>query len=30
MFSGEATEVMKVHDAFRTTKHVDESLVFLA
>ncbi len=30
MFSGDASEVRKVHDAFRTTKHVDESLVFLA
>ncbi|NIP33503.1 MAG: ribbon-helix-helix protein, CopG family [Thermoplasmata archaeon] len=30
MFSGPAVEVRRVHDAFRTTKHVEESLVFLA
>ncbi len=30
LFSGDAEEVRNVHDAFRTTKHVDESLVFLA
>ena len=30
LFSGPAKDVRKVHDAFRTTKHVDESMVFLA
>jgi len=30
IFSGEAAEVRKVHNAFRTTRHVEESLVFLA
>lgn len=30
LFSGEAAEVRRVHDAFRTTKHVEESMVFLA
>ena len=30
MFSGDAREVRRVHHRFRTTKHVEESLVFLA
>ena len=30
LFSGPASDVRRVHDAFRTTKHVEESLVFLA
>lgn len=30
MFSGDAQDVRRLHDAFRTTKHVEESLVFLA
>jgi metal-responsive CopG/Arc/MetJ family transcriptional regulator len=30
MFSGEADDVRRLHNAFRTTKHVEESLVFLA
>lgn len=30
LFSGNAAQVRAVHDAFRTTKHVEESMVFLA
>ena len=30
MFSGDAEEVSTVHNALRTTKHVEESLIFLA
>lgn len=30
LFSGDAEEVRAVHDAFRTTKHVEESMIFLA
>jgi metal-responsive CopG/Arc/MetJ family transcriptional regulator len=30
LFSGRAEDVRRVHNMFRTTKHVEESLVFLA
>jgi metal-responsive CopG/Arc/MetJ family transcriptional regulator len=30
LFSGRAKDVRRVHNTFRTTKHVEESLVFLA
>ena len=30
LFTGDAKEVRRVHDAFRTTKHVEESRIFLA
>jgi CopG family nickel-responsive transcriptional regulator len=30
MFSGDAAAVRRVHNSFRTTKHVEECLVFLA
>lgn len=30
LFSGDARELRRVHERFRTTKHVEESLVFLA
>lgn len=30
LFSGDARDVRRVHDRLRTTKHVEESLVFLA
>ncbi len=30
LFSGDAAQVRRVHNALRTTKHVEESLVFLA
>jgi metal-responsive CopG/Arc/MetJ family transcriptional regulator len=30
LFSGDAAQVRAVHNSFRTIKHVEESLVFLA
>ncbi|UCC92487.1 MAG: CopG family ribbon-helix-helix protein [Thermoplasmata archaeon] len=30
LFSGDVEQVRRVHNAFRTTKHVDEAMVFLA
>ena len=30
LFSGDAEEIREVHNRFRTTKHVEESLVYLA
>jgi CopG family nickel-responsive transcriptional regulator len=30
LFSGDANELRRVHTAFRTTKHVEECIVFLA
>jgi CopG family nickel-responsive transcriptional regulator len=30
LFSGDALQLRRVHDRFRATKHVEESLVFLA